>query len=95
MVEVKLNSSVLTEIDEIVVQDVGLLDTDTSQNRNNKIIIGDCLEVLKRIPSETVNLVITSPPYADSRKKTYGGISPDEYVNWFVPIACELRRVLK
>jgi DNA modification methylase len=95
MVEAKLNSSVLTEINEIVVQDVGLLDTDTPQNWNNKIIIGDCLDVLRRIPSETINLVITSPPYADSRKKTYGGISPDEYVNWFVPIACELRRVLK
>jgi hypothetical protein len=79
MVEAKLNSSVLTEINEIVVQDVGLLDTDTPQNWNNKIIIGDCLDVLRRIPSETINLVITSPPYADSRKKTYGGISPDEY----------------
>jgi len=31
------------------------------------------------------NLIITSPPYADSRNKTYGGIKPNEYVDWFIP----------
>jgi len=38
---------------------------------------------------------VTSPPYADSRQKTYGGISPDDYVEWFLPIGAELLRVLK
>lgn len=40
-------------------------------------------------------MIFTSPPYADSRKDTYGGIHPDEYVNWFLPITKELFRVLK
>jgi site-specific DNA-methyltransferase (adenine-specific) len=42
-----------------------------------------------------VDLIFTSPPYADSRANTYGGIKPDEYVDWFLPISAELLRVLK
>lgn len=61
----------------------------------DKIILGDCLDVLRRMPSNMVDLIITSPPYADSRKHTYGGIDPDNYVQWFLPIAAELNRVLK
>ncbi|WP_446684767.1 DNA-methyltransferase [Cyanobacterium sp. IPPAS B-1200] len=38
---------------------------------------------------------MTSPPYAKRRSKTYGGINPDEYVDWFFPISQELKRVLK
>lgn len=62
---------------------------------NTKIYRGDCLDVLKRVKSNSVDLIVTSPPYADSRKKTYGGIGPDEYVNWFLPRAAEFLRVLK
>lgn len=61
----------------------------------DQVLLGDCLEVLKRLPDSTVDLIVTSPPYADSRKNTYGGIHPDRYVEWFLPIAAELRRVLK
>jgi hypothetical protein len=60
----------------------------------DQIILGDCLDVLSRFPSQSVNLVVTSPPYADRRKRTYGGVNPDEYVAWFLPIAEQLRRVL-
>ncbi|HPR18487.1 MAG TPA: site-specific DNA-methyltransferase [Candidatus Cloacimonadota bacterium] len=60
-----------------------------------KIIIGDCKEKLKEIEDNSVDLIITSPPYADSRKNTYGGIHPDKYVEWFLPISKELYRVLK
>ena len=35
----------------------------------------------------TIDLIITSPPYADQRKSTYGGISTDQYVEWFLPIS--------
>lgn len=38
---------------------------------------------------------MTSPPYADNRINSYGGISPDKYVDWFIPISKELLRVLK
>lgn len=61
----------------------------------NKIILGDCREVLLKFPDACIDLVVTSPPYADCRKKTYGGIHPDKYVEWFLPISLELRRVLK
>lgn len=56
---------------------------------------GDSKEVLKKIPDNTVDLIFTSPPYADRRKNAYGGIPPAEYVTWFLPISEQLLRVLK
>jgi len=44
-----------------------------------KLIFGDCREHLKTIPNDSIDLIITSPPYADSRAHTYGGIKPDDY----------------
>ena len=55
----------------------------------------DALSVLKNFKNDSVDLIVTSPPYANQRKNTYGGISCDEYVDWFIPIAEELFRVLK
>ena len=62
---------------------------------STKILLGDSLEKLKEIKEGSIDLIITSPPYADQRKKTYGGIHPDKYVEWFLPISKELLRVLK
>lgn len=59
------------------------------------ILHGDCLNVLKKFPSEHFDLVVTSPPYADRRVNTYGGVKPDQYVEWFLPRAAEFQRVLK
>lgn len=59
------------------------------------IKLGDSKEILKKIPDNSVDLIFTSPPYADQRKNTYGGIHPDKYVEWFLPISKELLRVLK
>jgi len=61
----------------------------------NEFLIGDCEEELKKIPDNSVDLIFTSPPYADQRKKTYGGIHPDNYVEWFLPKADQMLRVLK
>ncbi len=61
----------------------------------DRILCGDCEEVLKEMPDNTVDLIFTSPPYADQRKKTYGGIRPDAYVEWFLPKAEQFFRVLK
>jgi site-specific DNA-methyltransferase (adenine-specific)/site-specific DNA-methyltransferase (cytosine-N4-specific) len=55
---------------------------------------GDSKEQLKLLPDNSVNLIMTSPPYADQRKNTYGGIHHDRYVNWFLPISEQLLRVL-
>jgi len=59
------------------------------------IFLGDCLEELQKLEENSFDLIVTSPPYADQRKNTYGGIHPDKYVEWFRPIAAELLRVLK
>ncbi len=59
------------------------------------LLQGDCRAALALVPAESVDLIVTSPPYADQRKNTYGGIAPDEYVAWFLPIAAELKRVLR
>jgi DNA modification methylase len=64
----------------------------------NKIYQGDCSVLLANnnlFPNKSVDLIVTSPPYADKRKDTYGGIHPDKYVEWFKPISKELYRILK
>ena len=62
---------------------------------NTNLYLGDCKEELKKLPDNSVDLIFTSPPYADQRKNTYGGIHPDHYVEWFLPITEQLIRVLK
>lgn len=59
------------------------------------IILGDSKEQLQKIADNSVDLIITSPPYADQRKETYGGVHHDKYVEWFLPISKELLRILK
>ena len=59
------------------------------------IFHGDCEEVMKEWPDDSIDLIFTSPPYADQRAQTYGGIKPDEYVDWFLPKAAQFLRVLK
>lgn len=52
-------------------------------------------ETMSRMPDDFVDLVMTSPPYADARKRTYGGVHPDKYIEWVKPICKEIYRVLK
>lgn len=56
--------------------------------------LGESLEVLGGIPSGSISLVVTSPPYALHFKKAYGNVSKSEYVEWFLPFASEIRRIL-
>jgi len=69
----------------------------TKENMKIKadIYLGDSKMQLKNLPDNSVDLIVTSPPYADQRKGTYGGVHPDEYVEWFLPISEQLLRVLK
>ncbi|KKS11710.1 MAG: modification methylase protein [Parcubacteria group bacterium GW2011_GWB1_41_5] len=64
-------------------------------NITTKILLGDSREILKEIDNNSIDLIVTSPPYADRRKNTYGGISTKEYVEWFLPVSEQLLRVLK
>ena len=66
-----------------------------SSKTEARVIPGNCLEILKELHDSSINLIVTSPPYADQRASTYGGHKPEEYVAWFLPIADELYRVLK
>lgn len=46
---------------------------------------GDALDWLPKLPTGSVDLFFTSPPYADAR--AYSRIHPDQYVEWFLPFA--------
>jgi len=56
---------------------------------------GDCRDLLAKRPDNSFDLIFTSPPYADRRAKTYGGIKPEKYVEWFLPRSEQFLRVLK
>ena len=62
---------------------------------NSAVHLGDCAEILKGYPDNCVDLIVTSPPYADQRNSTYGGVRPAKYVEWFLPRSQEFLRVLK
>jgi len=55
---------------------------------------GDALRLIKLVPDNSVNLIVTSPPFALHRKKEYGNVAPEDYVSWFSPFADEFGRVL-
>jgi len=57
------------------------------------VLTGDGLAGLRSLPAQSVDLVFTSPPYA--RRRAYARIHPDEYVDWFLPWAAEIERVLR
>ena len=61
----------------------------------DRIILGDCLSTISTFPDECIDLIVTSPPYADNRKKSYTGVPIKRYVNWFLPISDQLKRILK
>ncbi len=61
----------------------------------DRIVCGDCETALQGFPEACIDLIVTSPPYADSRARTYGGISPAKYVDWFLPKSEQFLRVLK
>lgn len=64
------------------------------ETNRGSIYFGDCLEYLKSLEDESVNLVVTSPPYALIKKKQYGNEESNAYLEWFRPFAIEIHRVL-
>jgi len=68
---------------------------DIMKKIETKLILGDCAKKLSVLEENSIDLIITSPPYADQRKQVYGGVAPSKYVDWFLPISKELLRVLK
>ncbi len=64
------------------------------KTRRGGAYVGDALDLLAALPDQSVNLVVTSPPYALEFKKEYGNEPQDKYVEWFVPFAEQIKRVL-
>ncbi len=58
-------------------------------------VIGDSLDVLAKLDAESVDLVVTSPPFALLRKKSYGNEDQSSYVDWLCSFAPLVHRVLK
>ncbi len=56
--------------------------------------LGDSLEIMKELDKESVNLIVTSPPFALRRKKEYGNVDANEYVKWFLQFGEEFKRIL-
>src|SRR5579859_1890285 len=56
--------------------------------------LGESHQLLRALPDKSVNVVVTSPPYALHFKKEYGNVSKEDYTQWFLPFAKEIHRVL-
>jgi DNA modification methylase len=62
---------------------------------NGAAYCGDSLDLLATLPAESINLVITSPPFALQRQKAYGNKDQAEYIDWLSQFARQVHRVLK
>lgn len=59
------------------------------------VYLGDSSSLMRSIPDSSVNLVLTSPPFALTRKKEYGNEDADRYVEWFMPFSEQIHRIVK
>ncbi|MBW4500829.1 MAG: site-specific DNA-methyltransferase [Scytonema hyalinum WJT4-NPBG1] len=62
--------------------------------KNGSVYLGDSLKLLQFLEDNSINLIITSPPFALTRQKEYGNESAEKYIEWFLPFAYEFKRVL-
>lgn len=70
---------------------------DLWQIGEHRLICGDCTDaavVARVMGSDLVQMVFTSPPYAEQRKEQYGGTSPDKYIEWWKPVQENVRLYL-
>ena len=79
----------------VSVTPVLLTDEPYYKTDSGSAFLGDSLDLLRQMPRHSVNLIVTSPPFALQRKKEYGNVAAENYVEWFLPFAEEFFRVLK
>ncbi|MDQ5921768.1 MAG: hypothetical protein QG673_1827 [Pseudomonadota bacterium] len=65
------------------------------ETKNGAAYVGDSIELMRQIPDSSIDLIMTSPPFALQRKKKYGNAEESDYVNWLIPFAQEAFRILK
>lgn len=63
--------------------------------KQGALFCGDSAGLLAKLPEDSVDLVVTSPPYALHFKKEYGNVDKAEYVEWFRTFGQQIHRVLK
>lgn len=61
---------------------------------NGAAFLGDALDLSKAIPNNSINLIVTSPPFALTSQKEYGNKSSDKYIDWFLPFVSEFKRII-
>lgn len=61
----------------------------------NKIIHGDCLDIMRKLPDKCIDLVLTDPPYNIKKADWDSWANIDDYVNWLGSVFKECQRVLK
>jgi len=83
------------EAQPLTATDEATASNDLAAPPSLRLYQGDAAKVLTKLPAGSVDLIVTSPPYADQWKSTYGGVHADDYVDWFLPIADGLQHVLK
>jgi site-specific DNA-methyltransferase (cytosine-N4-specific) len=71
------------------------LPTPLYDTRNGKAYVGDALDLLADLPESSVDLVMTSPPFALQRQKAYGNHEQEQYVDWLLGFTSDIKRVLK
>ena len=62
---------------------------------HGQLVLGDSLEYMRQTKSESVDLIVTSPPFGLVRKKDYGNVDSHEYIEWFKPFGKEFKRLLR
>jgi site-specific DNA-methyltransferase (cytosine-N4-specific) len=65
------------------------------ETRLGAAYVGNSSDLIREVSDESVDLIVTSPPFALTRQKKYGNVNPDQYASWFEPFASEFWRVLK
>ena len=65
--------------------------------KQGRAYLGDSVEIMARLPAESVDLIVTSPPFPLTfrKKKPYTSVGEDGFVSWFIPYAEQCRRLLK
>ncbi len=65
------------------------------KTRLGRAVVGDALSLMTKLPDESVDLIITSPPFALQRQKEYGNVEQEAYVEWLLTFTKEVKRIVK
>ena len=65
------------------------------ETKHGKVVLGDSLEHMASLKDQSIDLIVTSPPFGLVRKKDYGNVGSHDYVEWFKPFGREFKRILK